>query len=69
VLGANVRVGDNTVIERCVIHDNVYIASAVSARGCVIARSCDVRQGVHLDDGVILGEDQEWGARPLSVPA
>jgi mannose-1-phosphate guanylyltransferase/phosphomannomutase len=65
VLGANVRVGENTVIERCVINDNVYLASAVSARGCVIARSCDVRQGVHLEDGVVLGEGSRVGRQAV----
>lgn len=65
VLGANVRVGENTVIERCVIHDNVYMASAVNARGCVIARSCDVRQGVHLEEGVVLGEGSRVGRQAV----
>jgi mannose-1-phosphate guanylyltransferase/phosphomannomutase len=65
VLGANVRVGDNTVIERSVIHDNVYLASAVNARGCVIGRSCDVRQGVHLEDGVVLGEGSRVGRQAV----
>ena len=65
VLGSNVRVGDNTVIERSVVHDNVYLASAVSARGCVIARSCDVRQGAHLDDGVVLGEGSRVGRQAV----
>ncbi|MGD1011913.1 MAG: sugar phosphate nucleotidyltransferase [Acidimicrobiales bacterium] len=65
VLGANVRVGEDTVIERCVVHDNVYIASAVRARGAVIARSCDVRQGVHLEDGVVLGEGARAGRQSV----
>ncbi|MGA3353102.1 MAG: sugar phosphate nucleotidyltransferase [Acidimicrobiales bacterium] len=65
VLGANVRVGENTVIERSVVHDNVYIASGVSARGCVIGRSCDVRQGVHLEDGVVLGEGSRVGRQAV----
>jgi len=65
VVGANVRIGENSVIERCVIHDNVYIASSVNARGCVIARSCDVRQGVHLDDGVVLGAGSRVGRQAV----
>ena len=65
VLGANVRIGENTVIERCVIHDNVYIASSVNARGCVIARSCDIRQGAHLDDGVVLGAGSKVGRQAV----
>ncbi len=65
VLGSNVRVGDNTILERCVIHDNVYLAPSVSARGCVIARSCDVRQGAHLEDGVVLGEGSRVGRQAV----
>ncbi|MGH9303800.1 MAG: sugar phosphate nucleotidyltransferase, partial [Acidimicrobiales bacterium] len=56
VLGANVRIGDNTVIQRCVIQDNCYVAAGVTARGSVIARSCDIRQGAHIEEGVVLGE-------------
>jgi mannose-1-phosphate guanylyltransferase/phosphomannomutase len=56
VLGANVRVGDNALIERSVIHDNSYLAPGVTARGAVISRSCDIRQGAHLEEGVVLGD-------------
>lgn len=56
VLGTNVRAGENTVIERSVLHDNCYLATGVTARGSVMARSCDVRQGVHVEEGVVLGD-------------
>ncbi|MGO8876696.1 MAG: sugar phosphate nucleotidyltransferase [Acidimicrobiales bacterium] len=56
VLGANVRVGDNSLIERTVVHENSYLASGVTARGAVISRSCDIRQGSHLEEGVVVGD-------------
>jgi mannose-1-phosphate guanylyltransferase/phosphomannomutase len=56
VLGTNVRVGDNTVLERSVVADNTFFASGVTARGSVIARSCDLRQGVYVEEGVVLGD-------------
>ncbi|MGH9296668.1 MAG: sugar phosphate nucleotidyltransferase, partial [Acidimicrobiales bacterium] len=65
VLGSNVRVGENTVIVRSVVHDNTYLASGVTARGAVIARSCDVRQGAHLDAGVVLGDGCRVGRQAV----
>jgi mannose-1-phosphate guanylyltransferase/phosphomannomutase len=56
VLGANVRVGENSLIERTVVHENSYLAAGVTARGAVISRSCDIRQGSHLEEGVVVGD-------------
>ncbi len=56
VLGPNVRVGENSLIERCVVHENSYVASGVTARGAVVSGSCDIRQGSHLEEGVVLGD-------------
>ena len=56
VLGANVRLGENSLIERTVVHENSYFAAGVTARGAVISRSCDIRQGSHLEEGVVVGD-------------
>ncbi len=56
VLGANVRVGEGAELERTVVHDNCYLGAHVTARAGVIGRSCEVREGAHLDDGVVLGD-------------
>jgi mannose-1-phosphate guanylyltransferase/phosphomannomutase len=61
VLGANVRIGENALLERTVVHDNSYLGNGVAARGSVIGRACDLRQGVHLEDGVVLGDDCHVG--------
>ncbi len=56
VIGANVRVGDNAQLENTIVHDNSYLAPGVTARGAVVARSCDIRQGSHIEEGVVLGD-------------
>ncbi len=56
VLGANVRVGEGAVIERSVVHDNCYIGAGVAARSSVVGRSCELRQGVNLGEGAVLGD-------------
>jgi mannose-1-phosphate guanylyltransferase/phosphomannomutase len=61
VLGANVRVGDNAFLERTIIHDNSYLGAGVVARGSVIGRSGDLRQGAHLEEGVVLGDECRVG--------
>ncbi len=56
VLGANVRIGEGADIERSVVHDNCYVGSRASARGSVVGRSCELRHGVRLEEGVVLGD-------------
>lgn len=57
VLGANVRVRHDTVLERSVVHDNAYLGEAVHLRGTVVGRSCDLRNGVRGEEGVVLGDE------------
>jgi mannose-1-phosphate guanylyltransferase/phosphomannomutase len=65
VLGANVRVGENSLIEHTVIHENSYLAAGVTARGAVISRSCDIRQGTHLEEGVVVGDSCRIGRQAV----
>jgi mannose-1-phosphate guanylyltransferase/phosphomannomutase len=37
-LGRNVRIGDNAVVERSVVHDNTYLGSGVRVEGSVLGR-------------------------------
>ena len=61
VLGSNVRVGENVFLARTVIHDNSFLGPGVVARGSVIGRSGDLRQGAHLEEGVVLGDECRIG--------
>jgi mannose-1-phosphate guanylyltransferase / phosphomannomutase len=65
VLGANVRIGDNSTLERTVIHDNGFLASGVRLDGTVLGRSCDLRQGVRCEEGVVLGDETFVGAQAV----
>jgi len=57
VLGTNVRVRANTDLERVVVHDNSYLGEGVRLRGTIIGRSCDLRNGVRGEEGVVLGDE------------
>jgi len=65
VLGTNVRVGPDATIERSVIHDNVYLASAVNLRGTVVCRASDLRQGARCEEGVVIGDQCLIGSHAL----
>ncbi len=57
VLGTNVRVRGGADLQRAVIHDNTYIGENVRLRGTTVGRSCDLRNGVRAEEGVVLGDE------------
>jgi mannose-1-phosphate guanylyltransferase / phosphomannomutase len=57
VLGTNVRVRAGADLQRAVIHDNTYIGENVRLRGTTVGRSCDLRNGVRAEEGVVLGDE------------
>ena len=61
-LGRNVRIGDNAVLQRSVVHDNTYLGSGVRIDGSVLGRGSDLRQGVRCEEGVVLGDQCFVGA-------
>ena len=65
VIGANVRIGDNASLERTVVHDNAFLGAGVRLDGCVLGRSCDLRQGVRCEEGVVLGDESFVGAHAV----
>ncbi len=62
-LGRNVRIGDNAVVERSIVHDNTYLGSGVRVEGSVLGRGTDLRQGVRCEEGVVLGDECFVGAQ------
>ena len=56
VLGANVNVGEWAVLERSVVHDNCYIGAGAAARSAIVGRSCELRRGVNIGEGAVLGD-------------
>jgi mannose-1-phosphate guanylyltransferase/phosphomannomutase len=57
VLGANVVVKAGAVIERSVVHDNVFIGPRASLRGCTVGRNTDVMRAARIDEGAVVGDD------------
>jgi len=57
VLGSNVRVRNDAFLERTVVNDNAYLGDAVRLRGTVVGRSCDLRNGVRTEEGVVIGDE------------
>ena len=68
VLGANVRVGREAYLERCVVHDHVYLGDAVRLRGCILGRSSDLRRGSRCEEGVVLGDECFVGEHAVVNP-
>ncbi len=57
VLGTDVVVKHNALLEHAVCHDHVYVGPSVALRGCVIGRSCDLRSHARVEEGVVLGDE------------
>jgi mannose-1-phosphate guanylyltransferase/phosphomannomutase len=57
VLGDNVVVKAGAVVERSVVHDNVFIGPRVSLRGAIVGRNSDVMRGARVDEGGVVGDD------------
>ena len=62
VLGSHCRVLANVHIDRCVLHDSVYVASGSRLRGAVIGKSVNLRANVRVDEGVVIGDEVQVGA-------
>ncbi len=60
--GSNIRLGDNSSLQRSVVHDNAYLGAGVRIEGSVLGRSTDLRQGVRCEEGVVLGDECFVGA-------
>ncbi len=56
VVGPNVRIAEGVEIRRSVLLNNGYFGAGARVEGAVVGRSCDLRQGVRLEPGAVLGE-------------
>ena len=57
VLGNNVRARSGADLDRVIVHDNAYLGEGVRLRGTVLGRSCDLRNHVRTDEGVVVGDE------------
>jgi len=57
VVGNNVVIKRENFIHRVVIMDNTYIGPSCHVRGSVVGRNCDIKSGVRIEEGAVLGDD------------
>jgi mannose-1-phosphate guanylyltransferase/phosphomannomutase len=69
VLGADVVVKSDADLERCVVHDHVYVGPATRVRGAVIGRASDLRDGAHVEENAIIGDECFIGAHAIVNPS
>jgi mannose-1-phosphate guanylyltransferase / phosphomannomutase len=69
VLGADVVVKHDAELERCVVHDHVYMGPGTRIRGAVIGRASDVREGARIEENVVIGDECFVGEHAIINPS
>jgi mannose-1-phosphate guanylyltransferase/phosphomannomutase len=69
VLGDDVVVKADAHVERSVVHDHVYIGPSTRIRGAVLGRASDIRDGVRIEEGVVVGDESFIGAEAIINPS
>jgi mannose-1-phosphate guanylyltransferase/phosphomannomutase len=68
VLGKGVVVKSGAFLHRAVVHDNAYIGTSASLRGCVLGKNADVKHGARLEEGVIVSDECYVGEGAVLSP-
>jgi mannose-1-phosphate guanylyltransferase/phosphomannomutase len=68
VLGSDVIVRHDAFVQRSVVHDHTYLGPAVRLRGCMVGRTCDLRQSARVEEGVVLGDECFVGEHAVINP-
>ena len=68
VLGTDVVVRADALLERTVCHDHVFVGRGVHSRGAVIGRSTDLRPHARLEEGVVIGDECFVGENAVVNP-
>ncbi|HET9729032.1 MAG TPA: sugar phosphate nucleotidyltransferase, partial [Acidimicrobiia bacterium] len=69
VLGDDVVVKSDAELERCVIHDHVYLGVGARVRGAVVGRATDVHEQARLEEHVVVGDECFIGAHAVVNPS
>lgn len=68
VLGNNVIVRRDAVLERAIVHENAHLGELAQLRGCVVGKNSDIRRGATVGEGAVLGDDTFVGERAIVNP-
>lgn len=69
VLGSDVVVKADAMLERTVVHDHAYVGPGARLRGAVLGRASDVRDGAVIEEGVVVGDECFIGAHAVVNPS
>ncbi|MFA5884420.1 MAG: mannose-1-phosphate guanyltransferase [Acidimicrobiia bacterium] len=68
VLGTDVVIRADAVLERTVCHDHVFVGRGVHSRGAIVGRSTDLRPHARLEEGVVVGDECFVGENAVVNP-
>ena len=68
VIGKGVVVKGGAFLHRAVVHDNAYVGSSASLRGCVLGKNADVKHGARLEEGVVVSDECYVGEGAVISP-
>jgi mannose-1-phosphate guanylyltransferase/phosphomannomutase len=68
VLGKGVVIKGGAFLHRAVVHDNAYVGSTASLRGCVLGKNADVKHGARLEEGVVVSDGSYVGEGAVLSP-
>lgn len=57
VIGDNTVVRGGAVVQRCVLHENVYVGEHAALHGAVVGRNVEIMRSVRLDEAAVVGND------------
>jgi len=68
VLGKGVVVKSGAFVHRAIVHDQAYIGTSVSLRGCVVGKNVDVKHGARLEEEVVVADEVYVGEGAVLSP-
>jgi mannose-1-phosphate guanylyltransferase/phosphomannomutase len=68
VIGKGVVVKAGAFLHRAIVHDNAYVGTSASLRGCVLGKNADVKHGARLEEGVVVSDECYVGEGAVLSP-
>lgn len=57
IIGENVIISGDALVQRSVVMDNCYIGSTSKILGALIGERCDIKQGATIEEGAVVGDE------------
>jgi mannose-1-phosphate guanylyltransferase / phosphomannomutase len=68
VMGSNVVVKSGAFLHRAIVHDNAYVGSSTTLRGCMIGKNADISSGATVDEGAVIADECHVGQGSVVNP-